>query len=98
MVELIRATTKASQSAGDAADAYVLDDEAQEEDDAHDQQLMEVDKGPSNAVILHEDKQYYPSASDVYGPDVEVLLRTTQRRAGLRPRREGAARSQRSHL
>jgi U5 small nuclear ribonucleoprotein component len=65
MVELIRATTKASQSAGDAADAYVLDDEAQEEDDAHDQQLMEVDK------------QYYPSASDVYGPDVEVLLRTT---------------------
>jgi U5 small nuclear ribonucleoprotein component len=62
------------QSAGDAADAYVLDDEAQEEDDAHDQQLMEVDEGPSNAVILHEDKQYYPSASDVYGPDVEVLV------------------------
>jgi U5 small nuclear ribonucleoprotein component len=35
---------------------------------------MEVDDGPSNAVILHEDKQYYPSASDVYGPDVEVLV------------------------
>jgi U5 small nuclear ribonucleoprotein component len=27
-----------------------------------------------NAVILHEDKQYYPSASDVYGPDVETLV------------------------
>lgn len=64
------------QSTGDAADAYVLDDEeAQDEEHAdHDQQLMEVDDGPSNAVILHEDKQYYPSASDVYGPDVEVLV------------------------
>ena len=27
-----------------------------------------------NAVILHEDKQYYPSASDVYGRDVETLV------------------------
>ncbi|PSN63506.1 elongation factor 2 [Corynespora cassiicola Philippines] len=62
------------QSTGDAAEAYVLDEEAQEEDAADDQQLMDVDEGPSNAVILHEDKQYYPSASDVYGPDVEVLV------------------------
>ncbi|KAF2750876.1 116 kda u5 small nuclear ribonucleoprotein-like protein component [Sporormia fimetaria CBS 119925] len=61
------------QTNGDAADAYVLDGDAQEEEEANDQQLMEVD-GPSNAVILHEDKQYYPSASDVYGPDVEVLV------------------------
>ena len=27
-----------------------------------------------NAVILHEDKQYYPSAQDVYGVDVETLV------------------------
>lgn len=27
-----------------------------------------------NAVVLHEDKQYYPSAGDVYGPDVETLV------------------------
>ena len=27
-----------------------------------------------NAVVLHEDKQYYPSASDVYGADVETLV------------------------
>lgn len=26
------------------------------------------------AVILHEDKQYYPSAQDVYGMDVETLV------------------------
>ena len=27
-----------------------------------------------NAVILHEDKKYYPSASEVYGQDVETLV------------------------
>lgn len=27
-----------------------------------------------NAVVLHEDKQYYPSAEDVYGPGVETLV------------------------
>ncbi|KAF2187606.1 P-loop containing nucleoside triphosphate hydrolase protein [Zopfia rhizophila CBS 207.26] len=64
-----------AQSTGQAADAYVYDDEEQDEEAANDQQLMEIDDdGPSNAVILHEDKQYYPSASDVYGPDVEVLV------------------------
>jgi U5 small nuclear ribonucleoprotein component len=63
-------------STGQAADAYVLDYEGEEEEaGANDQQLMEIDEdGPSNAVVLHEDKQYYPSASDVYGPDVEVLV------------------------
>ena len=24
-------------------------------------------------VVLHEDKKYYPSAEEVYGPDVEVI-------------------------
>ncbi|KAL1663652.1 P-loop containing nucleoside triphosphate hydrolase protein [Schizophyllum commune] len=48
------------------------------EDDAMDQDdsgaLMQVDEPTHNAVVLHEDKQYYPSASDVYGPDVETLV------------------------
>ena len=26
------------------------------------------------SVVLHEDKRYYPSAEDVYGPDVETLV------------------------
>ena len=59
------------------ADAYVYDDEDEEEeaDGVNDQQLMEVDdSGPSNAVILHEDKQYYPTAQQVYGEDVETLV------------------------
>ncbi|MCJ1310926.1 hypothetical protein MMC25_004594 [Agyrium rufum] len=58
-----------------------LDDEEDEEDGedeagaANDQQLMELDDdGPSNAVVLHEDKQYYPTAQQVYGPDVETMV------------------------
>ncbi|KAJ0336817.1 hypothetical protein COL922a_007506 [Colletotrichum nupharicola] len=36
---------------------------------------MMTDDGPSNAIILHEDKQYYPTAQQVYGDEVEVLVR-----------------------
>jgi 116 kDa U5 small nuclear ribonucleoprotein component len=37
--------------------------------------LTELRKEPvHNAVILHENKQYYPTAQDVYGPDVETLV------------------------
>ena len=32
------------------------------------------EEGPSNAVVLHEDKQYYPTAEQVYGRDVETLV------------------------
>ncbi|OJJ63226.1 hypothetical protein ASPSYDRAFT_86867 [Aspergillus sydowii CBS 593.65] len=43
------------------------------DEEAIQQELMEVD-GPSNAVILHEDKQYYPSAQQIYGENVETLV------------------------
>lgn len=33
-----------------------------------------TDGRPSNAVVLHEDKQYYPSAQQVYGEDVETMV------------------------
>ncbi|TFY63323.1 hypothetical protein EVJ58_g3328 [Rhodofomes roseus] len=36
--------------------------------------LMEVDEVVHNAVVLHEDKQYYPTAQEVYGQDVETLV------------------------
>lgn len=26
------------------------------------------------AVVLHEDKRYYPTAVEVYGPDVETIV------------------------
>ncbi|GAB7341944.1 hypothetical protein MBLNU457_g0247t1 [Dothideomycetes sp. NU457] len=62
--------------AADNVNQYLDDDEADDvEAAANDQQLMEVDdEGPSNAVVLHEDKQYYPTAQQVYGRDVETLV------------------------
>jgi U5 small nuclear ribonucleoprotein component len=38
------------------------------------QLTLVADEGPSNAVILHEDKQYYPTAAQVYGEGVETLV------------------------
>ena len=38
---------------------------------------MDVDRDEDDneqAVVLHEDKKYYPSAEEVYGPEVEVGL------------------------
>ncbi|RYP04203.1 hypothetical protein DL765_010268 [Monosporascus sp. GIB2] len=57
------------------AGAYFDDEYPEEAPEAAGQELMEVDdEGPSNAVILHEDKQYYPTAQQVYGEDVETLV------------------------
>ncbi|TDZ20517.1 Pre-mRNA-splicing factor cwf10 [Colletotrichum orbiculare MAFF 240422] len=54
---------------------YVYDD-ASEAPAPTGQELMEIDDdGPSNSIILHEDKQYYPTAQQVYGEEVEVLVR-----------------------
>lgn len=36
--------------------------------------MQQTTEGPSNAVVLHEDKQYYPTAQQVYGPEVETLV------------------------
>ena len=36
--------------------------------------MDEEEEPPSNAVVLHEDKVYYPSATEVYGEDVETLV------------------------
>ncbi|KAI9853471.1 MAG: hypothetical protein M1824_001234 [Vezdaea acicularis] len=64
-----------SQQGGAGADAYLQDEEPEEEAEVNDQQLMELDdEGPSNAVVLHEDKQYYPTAQQVYGEDVETMV------------------------
>ena len=55
-----------------SADVYLQDEEPEAE--VEEQALMEVDEGTSNAVILHEDKQYYPTAQQVYGRDVETMV------------------------
>src|ERR1700733_7936347 len=59
----------------DAGPSYVYDEDSEPADEPNDQALMEINEdGPSNAVILHEDKQYYPTAQQVYGPDVETMV------------------------
>ncbi|KAI1434110.1 P-loop containing nucleoside triphosphate hydrolase protein [Xylaria sp. CBS 124048] len=67
------ASEEDSQHGVDAG-AYLDDEYAEEAPETTGQELMEVDEGPSNAVILHEDKQYYPTAQQVYGADVETLV------------------------
>ncbi|KAI2626399.1 P-loop containing nucleoside triphosphate hydrolase protein [Xylaria nigripes] len=68
------ASEEESQHGVDAG-AYLDDEYAEEAPETTAQELMEVDdEGPSNAVILHEDKQYYPTAQQVYGADVETLV------------------------
>ena len=48
---------------GAGVEAY-LDDDEEAEAVGNDQALMEIDEeGPSNAVVLHEDKQYPPPPS-----------------------------------
>ena len=47
--------------------------EDQDSDEAMDQSAVETTE-PQMAVVLHEDKKYYPSALEVYGPGVETLV------------------------
>lgn len=35
---------------------------------------MEDDSDTQMAVILHEDKRYYPTSVEVFGPDVETIV------------------------
>jgi U5 small nuclear ribonucleoprotein component len=50
------------------------EDGAVREDGDVDMEDDEEPERPSNAVILLEDKKYYPSASEVYGDDVEAMV------------------------
>ncbi|CAI8001672.1 116 kDa U5 small nuclear ribonucleoprotein component, partial [Geodia barretti] len=47
-------------------------------DDGEGEEGMEVaergEEGEEMAVVLHEDKKYYPTAEEVYGPDVETIV------------------------
>jgi U5 small nuclear ribonucleoprotein component len=50
-----------------------LDEEDEERVDPS-SALIRVDEAPQNAVVLHENKKYYPSAVETYGEDVETLV------------------------
>ncbi|KAG6049181.1 hypothetical protein E4U17_006908 [Claviceps sp. LM77 group G4] len=63
----------ASEVGVDAGD-YVYDNEPSGAEGFSVEDPMDLDDGPSNAVILHEDKQYYPTAQQTYGEDVETRV------------------------
>lgn len=58
----------------------VFQDDIMEEDEVdHD------DDKTSRAVVLHEDKRYYPTALEVYGPDVETIVQEEDAQALDKP-------------
>ncbi|GAA5805185.1 U5 small nuclear ribonucleoprotein component [Helicostylum pulchrum] len=49
---------------------HVQEDEQQQQEQA----LMQIDDIPTNQIVLHEEKKYYPSAEEVYGEEVETMV------------------------
>merc|ERR1719507_1315382 len=74
----------------------------EEEADAGQEEEMEQDEeeqgGQSMAVVLHEDKKYYPSASEVYGPDVETLVQEEDAQPLTKPIIEPVRKNKFEHL
>lgn len=60
---------------GDDAEDRERSDEEMEED--KDESREQSEQGNSMAVVLHEDKRYYPSALEVYGPEVSLAITFT---------------------
>lgn len=46
----------------------------QDDEDGEQNMLVEASGSSSTAVVLHEDKKYYPTAMEVYGADVETIV------------------------
>ncbi|KAK7940079.1 hypothetical protein WMY93_003405 [Mugilogobius chulae] len=44
------------------------------DDDEDDEPADAEDEVPGMEVVLHEDKKYYPTAEEVYGPEVETIV------------------------
>ena len=63
------------------------DEENNDEDELgereeNDQQIAEYNE---NRVVLHEDKKYYPTAEEIYGADVEVIVQEEDTQALTQP-------------
>ncbi|XP_067121721.1 116 kDa U5 small nuclear ribonucleoprotein component [Centruroides vittatus] len=55
----------------------------------HEEEVMEEgrdeDEVPQMQVVLHEDKKYYPTAEEVYGPEVETIVQEEDTQALTEP-------------
>lgn len=69
------------QSVYGQSEARDVDEEAMDEDDDPE---GEPEAAPM-AVVLHEDKRYYPQAIEVYGPDVETVVQEEDTQALDKP-------------
>ncbi|XP_057292851.1 116 kDa U5 small nuclear ribonucleoprotein component-like [Hydractinia symbiolongicarpus] len=61
----------------DESEEEASDSDNEEEQDEEDEDMEEKDEDQietSTAVVLHEDKKYYPTAQEVYGPEVETIV------------------------
>ncbi|KAJ2702653.1 hypothetical protein H4R19_005351, partial [Coemansia spiralis] len=61
-------------TAGDGSDAEASDDDDNSGGDGRLIAMTRRLEVSQTQIVLHEDKQYYPDAEDVFGPDVEVLV------------------------
>lgn len=64
------------ESDSDVEDDEEVEDENEfSQEDEEQEDAMEEDVGEEGMqVVLHEDKKYYPTAGEVYGPDVETIV------------------------
>ncbi|XP_067952205.1 116 kDa U5 small nuclear ribonucleoprotein component-like [Watersipora subatra] len=64
------------EESDDEADEVGVEEE--EDEDANEMQYQDeqadAEEAESMQVVLHEDKKYYPTASETYGPDVETIV------------------------
>eukprot|EP00095_Tigriopus_kingsejongensis_P010253 maker-scaffold178_size283195-snap-gene-0.10 protein:Tk10253 transcript:maker-scaffold178_size283195-snap-gene-0.10-mRNA-1 annotation:"116 kda u5 small nuclear ribonucleoprotein component" len=67
---------ESEESSEDEAEAGALGEAGGSEVVAGEDQLEDEDEAgvSSTAVVLHEDKKYYPTAMEVFGPEVETLV------------------------
>ena len=73
----------------------------EEEGDGGGQEEIEHDEeetGQSMAIVLHEDKKYYPTAGEVYGPDVETIVHEEDTQPLTKPIIEPVRKNKFEHL
>ncbi|KAL9643539.1 hypothetical protein ABK040_010153 [Willaertia magna] len=59
--------------------AALSSDEELSEQEENNRSIVPIDGNRQNAIVLHEDKEYYPSAEEVYGEEVETLVEDEDR-------------------
>ncbi|XP_033913934.1 116 kDa U5 small nuclear ribonucleoprotein component isoform X1 [Acipenser ruthenus] len=58
----------------DDLDRDARDADEQEDEDEEEEPVDQDEEHSGMEVVLHEDKKYYPTAEEVYGPEVETIV------------------------